>query len=173
MSIVFEGSREDYFPDLMSWAQENGASCDSFTVADFGTEGYGLRATKEIKVSSTQFIFDLQEFQSFSSTWITSLTPTWKELLLQRPLATLFWILKFWQNQCVYIYICRQRNYSCGFPGRCWWRWSRPRTLYWVRTSNNKYITLNYYEKMVPFQDQIPIIYSRGKIASVGENLKL
>uniref|UniRef100_A0A8D0ADE5 protein-histidine N-methyltransferase n=1 Tax=Sander lucioperca TaxID=283035 RepID=A0A8D0ADE5_SANLU len=49
MSIVFEGSREDYFPDLMSWAQENGASCDSFTVANFGTEGYGLRATRDIK----------------------------------------------------------------------------------------------------------------------------
>ncbi|XP_044021795.1 actin-histidine N-methyltransferase isoform X3 [Siniperca chuatsi] len=49
MSIVFEGSREDHFPDLMSWAQENGASCDSFTVANFGMEGYGLRATREIK----------------------------------------------------------------------------------------------------------------------------
>uniref|UniRef100_A0AAQ5XH79 protein-histidine N-methyltransferase n=1 Tax=Amphiprion ocellaris TaxID=80972 RepID=A0AAQ5XH79_AMPOC len=49
MSIVFDGSREDYFPDLMSWAQENGASCDSFTVADFGPEGYGLRATRDIK----------------------------------------------------------------------------------------------------------------------------
>lgn len=56
MSIVFEGSREDYFPDLMSWAQENGASCDSFTVANFGTEGYGLRATKEIKVSPLLFL---------------------------------------------------------------------------------------------------------------------
>ncbi|XP_034051462.1 actin-histidine N-methyltransferase [Thalassophryne amazonica] len=49
MSTVFEGSREDYFPDLMSWAQENGASCDGFTVADFGTEGYGLRASKDVK----------------------------------------------------------------------------------------------------------------------------
>ncbi|XP_028422149.1 LOW QUALITY PROTEIN: actin-histidine N-methyltransferase [Perca flavescens] len=49
MSVVFEGSREDYFPDLMSWAQENGASCDSFTVANFGTEGFGLRATRDIK----------------------------------------------------------------------------------------------------------------------------
>nr|XP_046269911.1 actin-histidine N-methyltransferase isoform X2 [Scatophagus argus] len=49
MSVVFEGSREDYFPDLMSWAQENGASCDSFTVTNFGSEGYGLQATREIK----------------------------------------------------------------------------------------------------------------------------
>ncbi|XP_047467322.1 actin-histidine N-methyltransferase [Mugil cephalus] len=49
MSIVFEGNREDYFQDLMSWAQENGASRDGFTVANFGTEGYGLRATKDIK----------------------------------------------------------------------------------------------------------------------------
>ncbi|XP_068451613.1 actin-histidine N-methyltransferase [Clinocottus analis] len=49
MSIVFDGSREDYFPDLLSWAQESGASCDSFSVANFGTEGYGLRATRDIK----------------------------------------------------------------------------------------------------------------------------
>ncbi|XP_030574737.1 actin-histidine N-methyltransferase isoform X3 [Archocentrus centrarchus] len=49
MSIMFEGNREDHFPDLMSWAKENGASCDCFTVANFGTEGYGLRATRDIK----------------------------------------------------------------------------------------------------------------------------
>uniref|UniRef100_A0A8P4KKL0 protein-histidine N-methyltransferase n=1 Tax=Dicentrarchus labrax TaxID=13489 RepID=A0A8P4KKL0_DICLA len=49
MSIVFEGSRDDYYPDLMSWAQENRASCDGFTVTNFGTEGYGLRATRDIK----------------------------------------------------------------------------------------------------------------------------
>uniref|UniRef100_A0A667XUK0 protein-histidine N-methyltransferase n=1 Tax=Myripristis murdjan TaxID=586833 RepID=A0A667XUK0_9TELE len=49
MSVVFEGSREDYFSDLMCWAQYSGASCDSFTVANFGKEGYGLRATREIK----------------------------------------------------------------------------------------------------------------------------
>ncbi|KAL3048740.1 hypothetical protein OYC64_008253 [Pagothenia borchgrevinki] len=49
MSILFDGSRDDYFPDLMSWAQESGASCDGFTVANFGTEGYGLRATRDIK----------------------------------------------------------------------------------------------------------------------------
>lgn len=49
MSVVFDGDREDYFSDLMSWAQENGASCDGFTVANFGSEGYGLRATRDIK----------------------------------------------------------------------------------------------------------------------------
>ncbi|XP_028994828.1 actin-histidine N-methyltransferase [Betta splendens] len=49
MSVVFEGSRDDYFPDLMSWAQKNGALCDGFTVANFGSEGYGLRATRDIK----------------------------------------------------------------------------------------------------------------------------
>uniref|UniRef100_A0A3B3YXF2 protein-histidine N-methyltransferase n=1 Tax=Poecilia mexicana TaxID=48701 RepID=A0A3B3YXF2_9TELE len=49
LSTVFDGNREDYFPDLMCWAQENGASCDGFTVTDFGTEGYGLRATRDIK----------------------------------------------------------------------------------------------------------------------------
>ncbi|XP_031722617.1 actin-histidine N-methyltransferase isoform X2 [Anarrhichthys ocellatus] len=49
MSIVFDGSREDHFQDLLSWAQESGASCDSFTVANFGTEGYGLQATRDIK----------------------------------------------------------------------------------------------------------------------------
>lgn len=50
MSTVFDGSREDFFSDLMSWAQENGASCDGFTVANFDSEGYGLRATRDIKV---------------------------------------------------------------------------------------------------------------------------
>ncbi|KAM3595000.1 uncharacterized protein V6R79_016896 [Siganus canaliculatus] len=49
MSVVFEGCREDYFPDLTSWAQENGATCDSFTVTNFGSEGCGLRATRDIK----------------------------------------------------------------------------------------------------------------------------
>lgn len=48
---MFEGNREDHFYDLMSWAQENGASCDGFTVTDFGAEGYGLRATRDIKAS--------------------------------------------------------------------------------------------------------------------------
>lgn len=53
MSMVFEGSREDYLPELMSWAQENEASCDCFRVTNFGTEGYGLQATRDIKVSSS------------------------------------------------------------------------------------------------------------------------
>ncbi|KAJ0063319.1 hypothetical protein NL108_016297, partial [Boleophthalmus pectinirostris] len=49
ISIIFEGSREDHFSDLLSWAQDCGASTDGFTVADFGAEGYGLQATKDIK----------------------------------------------------------------------------------------------------------------------------
>ncbi|KAM9842132.1 LOW QUALITY PROTEIN: actin-histidine N-methyltransferase [Aulostomus maculatus] len=49
MSIMFEGSRDDYFPDLMAWARDSGASCDSFRVASFGREGYGLQATRDIK----------------------------------------------------------------------------------------------------------------------------
>lgn len=52
MSVVFEGLRDDYFPDLMSWAQEHGASCEGFAVTNFEAEGYGLRATRDIKVSS-------------------------------------------------------------------------------------------------------------------------
>lgn len=63
MSVMFEGNREDHFADLMSWAKDNGASCDCFTVADFGTEGYGLRATRDIKV-----LRFLEEFQRFSPT---------------------------------------------------------------------------------------------------------
>lgn len=49
ISIIFEGNRDDHFSDLLAWAQECGASTDGFTVADFGTEGYGLQATKDIK----------------------------------------------------------------------------------------------------------------------------
>lgn len=50
VSVMFEGSREDYFPDLMSWAAECGASCECFQIANFGDEGFGLKATKDIKV---------------------------------------------------------------------------------------------------------------------------
>ncbi|XP_028293182.1 actin-histidine N-methyltransferase [Gouania willdenowi] len=49
ISIVFEGNREEYLSELMSWARESGASSDGFTVADFGSEGYGLQATRDIK----------------------------------------------------------------------------------------------------------------------------
>ncbi|KAM9708583.1 actin-histidine N-methyltransferase isoform 2-T2 [Menidia menidia] len=49
LSTVFEGSRPDSFPELMSWARQSGASCDGFTVADFGSEGFGLKATRDIK----------------------------------------------------------------------------------------------------------------------------
>lgn len=50
VSVGFEGSREDYFPELMAWAAECGASCEGFEIASFGDEGYGLRATRDIKV---------------------------------------------------------------------------------------------------------------------------
>ncbi|XP_072314254.1 actin-histidine N-methyltransferase-like [Eucyclogobius newberryi] len=50
LSIIFDGSREDHFADLLSWARDCGASTDGFTVADFGAEGFGLQATKDIKV---------------------------------------------------------------------------------------------------------------------------
>uniref|UniRef100_A0A8B9GUA7 protein-histidine N-methyltransferase n=1 Tax=Astyanax mexicanus TaxID=7994 RepID=A0A8B9GUA7_ASTMX len=49
VSVVFEGSREDYFPELMSWAAECGASCDGFEISSFADEGYGLKATRDIK----------------------------------------------------------------------------------------------------------------------------
>ncbi|XP_076834437.1 actin-histidine N-methyltransferase [Brachyhypopomus gauderio] len=49
ISVVFEGSREDHFPELMAWAAECGASCTGFEIAEFGDEGYGLRATRDIK----------------------------------------------------------------------------------------------------------------------------
>lgn len=70
MSVVFEGTREDYFPELMSWAQENGASCDGFTIANFGSEGFGLQATRDIKVSLTQWqqfcsVLMLYQYQTY------------------------------------------------------------------------------------------------------------
>ncbi|CAL8291661.1 unnamed protein product [Gadus morhua 'NCC'] len=49
VSVQFDGSREDFFPELMAWAQECGASCEGFEVSSFGGEGYGLRATRDIK----------------------------------------------------------------------------------------------------------------------------
>lgn len=48
---MFEGSREDYFSELMGWASECGASCDGFEISSFADEGYGLKANRDIKVS--------------------------------------------------------------------------------------------------------------------------
>ena len=48
--MIFEGSREEFFPELMAWAQESGASCEGVEIANFAGEGFGLRATKDIKV---------------------------------------------------------------------------------------------------------------------------
>ncbi|XP_010587147.1 actin-histidine N-methyltransferase isoform X4 [Loxodonta africana] len=49
LSVTFDGKREDYFPDLMKWASENGASVEGFEVVNFKEEGFGLRATRDIK----------------------------------------------------------------------------------------------------------------------------
>ncbi|XP_062824525.1 actin-histidine N-methyltransferase [Anolis carolinensis] len=49
LSVVFDGKREDYFTELIKWARENGAYTEGFEVANFGDEGFGLRATREIK----------------------------------------------------------------------------------------------------------------------------
>lgn len=51
LSVTFDGKREDYFPDLMKWASENGASAEGFEMVNFKEEGCGLRATRDIKVS--------------------------------------------------------------------------------------------------------------------------
>uniref|UniRef100_A0A8C9WSB3 protein-histidine N-methyltransferase n=1 Tax=Scleropages formosus TaxID=113540 RepID=A0A8C9WSB3_SCLFO len=49
LSVMFEGTRETYFTELMAWAAENGASCEGFEICHFGEEGYGLKATRDIK----------------------------------------------------------------------------------------------------------------------------
>ncbi|XP_041669273.1 actin-histidine N-methyltransferase [Cheilinus undulatus] len=49
LSVVFNSSRQQYFSELMVWAEENGASCEGFCVSDFGSEGFGLKATRDIK----------------------------------------------------------------------------------------------------------------------------
>ena len=49
LSVTFDGKREDYFPDLMKWASENGASVEGFEIVNFKEEGFGLRATRDIK----------------------------------------------------------------------------------------------------------------------------
>ncbi|XP_058147833.1 actin-histidine N-methyltransferase isoform X2 [Dasypus novemcinctus] len=49
LSVIFDGKREDYFPDLMKWASENGASVEGFEMVNFKEEGFGLRATRDIK----------------------------------------------------------------------------------------------------------------------------
>ncbi|XP_009572039.1 PREDICTED: uncharacterized protein LOC104073819, partial [Fulmarus glacialis] len=49
LSVVFDGKRDDYFPELVKWATENGASTEGFEIANFEEEGFGLKATREIK----------------------------------------------------------------------------------------------------------------------------
>uniref|UniRef100_A0A673MEX7 protein-histidine N-methyltransferase n=1 Tax=Sinocyclocheilus rhinocerous TaxID=307959 RepID=A0A673MEX7_9TELE len=49
MSVSFEGTREEFFSELMAWAAECGASCDGFEISNFADEGYGLKATRDIK----------------------------------------------------------------------------------------------------------------------------
>uniref|UniRef100_A0A8B9MZF4 protein-histidine N-methyltransferase n=1 Tax=Accipiter nisus TaxID=211598 RepID=A0A8B9MZF4_9AVES len=49
LSVVFDGKRDDYFPELIKWATENGASTEGFEIANFEEEGFGLKATREIK----------------------------------------------------------------------------------------------------------------------------
>ncbi len=50
MSVLFEGTREDFFSELMAWAAECVASCDCFEISNFADEGYGLKAARDIKV---------------------------------------------------------------------------------------------------------------------------
>lgn len=50
MSVTFEGNREENFSELMAWAADCGASCDGFEISNFADEGYGLKATRDIKV---------------------------------------------------------------------------------------------------------------------------
>ena len=78
MSVQFDGSREDFFPELMAWAQECGASCEGFEVSSFGGEGYGLRATRDIKVSS-ETKSDLWDFLPFPLSSNTMLSPRYGE----------------------------------------------------------------------------------------------
>uniref|UniRef100_A0A3Q2YJM6 protein-histidine N-methyltransferase n=1 Tax=Hippocampus comes TaxID=109280 RepID=A0A3Q2YJM6_HIPCM len=49
MSVIFDGCRHSHFQDLVSWAKANGSSCDGLQIANFGKEGYGLQATRDIK----------------------------------------------------------------------------------------------------------------------------
>lgn len=56
LSVTFDGKREDYFPDLMKWASENGASVEGFEMVNFKEEGFGLRATRDIKVSFDRLV---------------------------------------------------------------------------------------------------------------------
>ncbi|KAG8561533.1 hypothetical protein GDO81_015380 [Engystomops pustulosus] len=49
LSVIFDGKREDYFPELIQWARENGASTEGFELSEFPGEGFGLKATREIK----------------------------------------------------------------------------------------------------------------------------
>lgn len=57
LSIIFDGKREDYFSELIKWAGENGAFTDGFEVANFEEEGFGLKATRDIKVSKRLLCF--------------------------------------------------------------------------------------------------------------------
>ena len=51
----FEGhNREEHIEDFMTWCQGLGISCDSVSIEAFDGAELGLKATKEIKVSTKQ-----------------------------------------------------------------------------------------------------------------------
>ncbi|XP_078089258.1 actin-histidine N-methyltransferase-like [Mustelus asterias] len=49
LSVVFDGNREHHFDELLQWAADCGASTEGFEITYFPEEGYGLKATKDIK----------------------------------------------------------------------------------------------------------------------------
>ncbi|XP_048394512.2 actin-histidine N-methyltransferase isoform X1 [Stegostoma tigrinum] len=49
LSVVFDGNREQHFDELLQWAADCGASTEGFEITYFPEEGYGLKATKDIK----------------------------------------------------------------------------------------------------------------------------
>ncbi|XP_059818335.1 actin-histidine N-methyltransferase [Hemitrygon akajei] len=49
LSVIFDGHREHHFDELLQWAADCGASTEGFEITYFPEEGYGLKATKDIK----------------------------------------------------------------------------------------------------------------------------
>uniref|UniRef100_A0A4W6F2Y2 protein-histidine N-methyltransferase n=1 Tax=Lates calcarifer TaxID=8187 RepID=A0A4W6F2Y2_LATCA len=140
MSVVFEGSREDYFPDLMSWAQENGASCDSFIVTNFGAEGYGLRATRDIKAEELFLWIPRKMLMTVESAQNSELGPLYSQDRILQAMGNVTLALHL---------LCERAN-----PASSW--------LPYIRSLPQEYDTPLYYQ-----QDEVQLLLGTQAVQDV------
>ncbi|XP_061741811.1 actin-histidine N-methyltransferase [Nerophis ophidion] len=140
MTVLFDGSRNDHFQDLVSWAEENGVSCDGFRIANFGKEGYGLQATRDIKAEEMFLCIPRKMLMTVESAQNSILGP----LLRQDR------ILKAMGNVSLALHLLCERADSASF-------W-----LPYIRSLPQDYSTPLYYQ-----QDEVRLLLGTQAIQDV------